>query len=70
MRKLAPFVILILAAACGGDGPDIDAELEKHGFRVISCSEAGEERFICQLESGRQVQAVVHEGKVVVVEPV
>ena len=69
MRKLAPLVILIIAAACGG-GPDVDAELEKRGFRVLSSREAGEERFICQLETGRQVQAVIHAGKVVVVKPV
>jgi hypothetical protein len=35
----------------------------------VSCREAGEGRFICQLESGRQVQAILYEGKVFVVRP-
>jgi hypothetical protein len=51
-------------------GPNVDAELEKRGFEVVSCEEAGELIFSCQLESGRRVQALVHEGKVFVVKAV
>jgi hypothetical protein len=71
VRKLAPLFVLVTAAACaGGGGPDVKAELEKRGFEVASCGKAGEGRFICQLENGRQVQAILHEGKVFVVRAV
>jgi hypothetical protein len=71
MRKIAALFVLVTAAACAGDGgPNVDEELEKDGFEVVSCEEAGEGRFICQLESGRQVQAILNEGKVFVVKSV
>jgi hypothetical protein len=70
LRKLAGLFVLFVAAACsGGGGPDVDAELEERGFEVVSCREAGEDHFICELESGGQVQALVHEGKVLVARP-
>jgi hypothetical protein len=69
VRKLAPLFVLVTAAACAG-GPNVDADLEKRGFEVASCQEVGEGRFICQLESGRRVQAILHEGKVFVVRAV
>jgi hypothetical protein len=69
VRKLAPLFVLGAAAACaGGGGPNIDADLEKRGFEVAGCEEAGEGRFICLLESGRRVQAILYEGKVFVVK--
>jgi hypothetical protein len=71
VRKLAPLFVLVIVAACAGNGgPNVDAELEKRGFEVVSCAEAGELIFSCQLESGRRVQALVHEGKVFVVKAV
>jgi hypothetical protein len=71
VRKLAPLFVFVTAAACaGGGGPNVDADLEKRGFEVASCEEVGEGRFICQLEIGRQVQAILHEGKVFVVKAV
>jgi hypothetical protein len=71
LRKLAcPFALFAAAACSGGGGPNVDAELEKRGFEVVSCKEAGELIFSCQLESGRRVQALVHEGKVFVVKAV
>jgi hypothetical protein len=71
VRKLVPLFVLVSAAACsGGGGPDVEADLEKRGFEVVSCEEGDEVRFICQLESGRQVQVLVNEGKVFVVDPV
>ena len=71
VKKLAPLFVLVTAAACaGGDGPKVEADLEKRGFEIVSCDEVGGGRFICQLESGRQVQAILHEGKVLVLKPV
>jgi hypothetical protein len=71
VRKLAPLFVLGTAAACaGGGGPNVDAELEKRGFEVSSCQEVSDGRFICHLESGRQVQAFLYEGKVFVVRAV
>jgi hypothetical protein len=71
LRKLACLFVLCAAAACSGSGgPNVDAELRKRGFEVVSCREEGEDRFICELENGRQVQALVHEGKVFVARPV
>ena len=68
MRNLALLSVLFTAAACAGSGgPNVVAELEERGFEVVSCREAGEGRFICQLESGRQVQAILYEDKVFVV---
>jgi hypothetical protein len=54
----------------GGGGRNIDVHLKKRGFHIVSCEEVGEERFICQLESGRQVQAFLQQGRVLVVKPV
>jgi hypothetical protein len=71
VRKLAPLFVLGTAAACtGGGGPNVDAELEKRGFEGASCQEVGEGRFICHLENGRRVQAILYEGKVFVVRAV
>jgi hypothetical protein len=71
VKKLAPLFVLVTAAACaGGDGPNVEADLEKRGFEIVSCDEVGDGRFICQLEGRRRVQAFVHEGKVLVLKPV
>jgi hypothetical protein len=71
VKKVALLVLVVAGGCSGGDGPNVEAELEKRGFEVASCRETGSTvRLICQLKSGRQVQAVIYDGKTFVVKPV
>jgi hypothetical protein len=63
VKKLAPLFVLVAATGCArSDASKVEANLEKRGFEVVGCEEAGELIFSCQLESGRDVQAVLYDG--------
>jgi hypothetical protein len=71
VKKVALLILVVAGGCSGGGGPNVDAELEKRGFEVVSCRETGEAaRFICQLKSGRQVQGFIYEGEIFVVKAV
>jgi hypothetical protein len=71
LRKLVCLFVLFAAAACSGrGGPNVEAELEESGFEIVSCEEAAADRFICELENGGQLQALVNGGTVFVVRSV
>ena len=73
---LGSLFVLLAATACGGGGgANVKEELEKRGYRVVSCGEVDPDGFTaCQLEGPiprlRHVDVVVHEGKVFVVKSV